>query len=250
VTLPADQDQLPAWPITNGSLLGGRVSYAQPTRGFRTGIEPVLLAASIPAAPGDRILEAGTGAAAGLLCLMARVPGLVGLGIERDPVMAALARQNLDANGQAQTGIDMADITAWCSGVRYRHAFANPPWHRGGTGSPEPLRAGAKHAGPGLLQAWAASLARTLERRGTLSFIVPAGAVGEAVAAMRGAHCGEVTLIPLWPHAGEAARLAIVRGVREGRGGTTLHPGLVLHEKDGAYTLPAEAILRQGQALV
>ncbi len=237
-------------PIVPGALLGGRVNYAQPQRGFRTGIEPVLLAASIQSAPGDRILEAGTGAAAGLLCLMARVSGLAGRGIERDADMAALARHNLDANGHADTPVEVADITAWRCEQRYDHAFANPPWHYGGTGSPEPLRATAKHGSPGLLHAWAASLARRLERRGTLTFIVPASAAGEAVAAMRDANCRELVLVPLWPHAGEPARLAIVKGIREGRGGTTLHPGIVLHERDGTYTPLADSILRQGGALV
>ena len=57
---------------TEGTLLGGRVRYAQPARGYRTGIEPVLLAAAVPAVPGQAVLEAGTGAGAALLCLAAR----------------------------------------------------------------------------------------------------------------------------------------------------------------------------------
>ena len=77
------------------------------------------------------------------------------------------------------------------------------------------------------------SLGRSLVRRGTLSFVLPAAAAAEAVAAMIEAKCGEMTLIPLWPHSGEAAKLVIVRGVREGKGGTTLHPGLVLHDRIG-----------------
>ena len=63
-------------PATDGHLLGGRVSYAQPREGFRSGIEPVLLAAAIPARPGEHVLEGGSGAGAALLCLAARVPGL------------------------------------------------------------------------------------------------------------------------------------------------------------------------------
>ena len=47
--------------ITHGHLLDGRVRYAQPAKGFRSGIEPVLLAASIPARAGQRVLEGGTG---------------------------------------------------------------------------------------------------------------------------------------------------------------------------------------------
>ena len=70
--------------VTAGSLLGGRVPYCQPAQGHRSGIEPVLLAASIPARAGARVLEGGSGAGAGLLCLAARVPDISGLGLEVD----------------------------------------------------------------------------------------------------------------------------------------------------------------------
>ncbi|HLB98700.1 MAG TPA: SAM-dependent methyltransferase, partial [Acetobacteraceae bacterium] len=59
--------------LTEGHLLGGRVRYAQPREGFRSGIEPVMLAAAVPARTGERVLEAGSGAGAALLCLAARV---------------------------------------------------------------------------------------------------------------------------------------------------------------------------------
>jgi len=233
---------------SDGYLLGGRVRYAQPVSGFRTGIEPVLLAACVPAVAGDVVVEAGTGAGAGLLCLMARVPGIAGIGVERDAAMAALARQNFSANDLGAV-IETEDILAWRSERPYSHAFANPPWHIGGTPAAEPGRVDAKQAQPGLLHAWAASLARGLVRRGTLSFIVPAAAAAEAIDALGAALCKEVTLIPLWPHAGEAAKLLILRGVREGRGGATIHPGLVLHAADGGFTPEAELILRAGAGL-
>jgi len=65
---------------THGHLLGGSVQYAQPRHGFRSGIEPVLLAASVPAKAGDRVLEGGSGAGAALLCVAARVAGVDGVG--------------------------------------------------------------------------------------------------------------------------------------------------------------------------
>ena len=84
-----------------GTLLDGRLHHAQPTAGHRTALEPVLLAAAIPARPGERVLEGGTGSGAALLCLAARVAGLYAVGIERDAAMAALARDNMAANGFA-----------------------------------------------------------------------------------------------------------------------------------------------------
>ena len=99
--------------LTEGTLLGGRLRHAQPRHGHRTGLEPVLLAASIPARPGQRVLEAGTGSGAALLCLAARIPGLQGLGLERDPAMADIARANIAANALPGLAVETADLTAW-----------------------------------------------------------------------------------------------------------------------------------------
>src|SRR5712671_2631554 len=90
---------------TEGHLLGGRLVYRQPVSGFRSGIEPILLAASIPARAGEHVLEAGTGAGAALLCLTARVPGVHATGVEMDMTMAELAAANAKANGFSDINI-------------------------------------------------------------------------------------------------------------------------------------------------
>ncbi len=234
---------------STGTLLDGRVVYAQPVTGYRTGIEPVLLAASVSAQPREHVLEAGTGAGAGLLCLAARVPGVVGRGVERDPGLAALARDNAAANGFEGITVDQADIVAWRTDRAYDHAFANPPWHDpAGTASPEPGRIAAKQSRDGLLTAWTSTIARALRPRGSLSLILPAASLAEGVAALVRAECPEIRLIPLWPHRGEPAKLVILRGIRLGRGPCEVGFGLVLHEVSGSFTAEAEAILRGGGA--
>lgn len=241
----------PVGQLTAGTLLGGRVVYRQPLAGYRTGIEPVLLAASIPARPGERVLEGGTGAGAGLLCLCARVPGLSGEGVEIDPGMAALAEDNFRANGFDGLSAAAADLTGWTPVGVFDHAFANPPWHDArGTASPDGARRTALMAPPGLLAAWTARLAAGLRRRGTLTLILPASALGEGLAALAQAGCGETEIMPLWPHAGLPARLVILRGLRGGTARSErILAGLVLHQRGGGYTVEAEALLRGPEAL-
>jgi len=234
----------------NGTLLGGRVRHTQPVAGHRTGLEPVLLAASIPARPGQRVLEAGTGAGAALMCLAARVSGLSGTGIERDPGMARLARANAAANGFADLEIVTADIATWQPGCRYDHAMANPPWHDpGASASPDTLRDAARRAAPGLFATWATRLATSLRPRGTLSLALGAGHLAAGIAALGAAGCGSITVFPLWPKAGRPAKLVLLRGVRGGRGPTRLLAGLVLHADDGTFTGAADAVLRDAVAL-
>ena len=231
-------------------LLDGRVRHDQPVAGHRTGIEPVLLAASIPARTGERILEGGTGSGAALLCVAHRVPGITGLGLEIDPAMAALAGANGAANGFGALEFLATDLTAWRTGARFDHAMANPPWHAAGaSASPDAGKDRARRAAPGLFAAWAAALARPLRHRGTLTFVIAAAHADAALAAIADAGCGSLAMLPLWPRAGVAARLVLLRGIKGGRGPFRLLPGLVLHAPDGGFTDEAQTILRDGAAL-
>ena len=239
---------------TDGTLLGGRVAYAQPAAGFRSGIEPVLLAAAIPARPGQTVVEAGTGAGAALLCLAARVGDVCGVGIERDPALAALAAANARANGMDRVHVVVADIASLPLRPRMDqavdHAFANPPYHAlGGTPSPLAARRHAKQASPALFAGWAAALAAVLRHRGTVTLILPSAAVPACVAALAACHCPAEAMLPLWPMTGRPAKLVLLRGAKGGRSPFRVLPGLVLHRADGAFTLEADAILRDSAAL-
>ena len=235
---------------TDGTLLDGRVVYAQPATGFRSGIEPVLLSAAIPARAGETVLECGIGAGAGLLCLATRVPGLTALGIERDQALAALAARNARVNGIDRLYVIAANAAALPLCCACDHAFANPPYHaQGGTQSPVEQRRLAKQADADLFSRWTAAMAGVLRHRGTLTLIVPAAAVAACMASLTACRCPPEFLLPLWPKSGTPAKLALLRGVKSGRGPLRILPGLVLHQASGAFTTEADAVLRQGAGI-
>ena len=234
---------------TEGTLLDGRVRYRQPTAGYRTGIEPVLLAACVPARRGERVVEGGAGAGAGLMCVAARVPGVRGAAVELDAGMAMLARANFAANGFGELVAVAGDVTETDLGAA-DHAMANPPWFSGsGTPSPSPGRQRAKHGAPELTAAWVRALAAGLRRRGTLTLALPVAGVPDGLAALAAAGCGSPALLPLWPRIGQPAKIVLLQASRGGAAAFRLAPGLVLHEADGRYTAAADAILRGGDAL-
>ena len=233
--------------LSQGTLLGGRVRYAQPIDGYRTGIEPVLLAACIPARPGQRVLEAGTGSGAGLLCLMARVPGLMAQGVEIDPAMAAIIRGNLVANAFEAT-IHVGNVADAARHGPVDHAFANPPWHDpAGTLPASPGRARAKHRAPEGLTTWISGLAPAVDAKGTLSLVLPATLLAQATALLPGTGFGRITILPLWPRPGLSAKLILLQA-RRGALATHLAAGLSLHDESG-FTDATQAILRQGKSL-
>lgn len=242
--------------LTEDRLLGGRVLLRQPRRGLRAGLDAVLLAAGVPALPGQRVLEAGCGSGAGFLCLAARVRGLAILAVERDPGLAALARANAAANGLAgRVEVIEGDVRDAALARRLPscdHAFANPPFWPGGTAPPEALRRAATHGDPSLADAtladWARFLAAPLARRGSLSLILPAARLDAAMAALASAECGGTRLSPFWPRAGLPAKRVLLQARRGGRGPARIDPGLVLHDAAG-FTAAAESVLRDVAAL-
>ncbi len=240
---------------TDGTLLGGRLSYRQFRHGYRTGIEPVLLAAAIPADDGQRVLEAGCGAGAAMMCLCARVPGLHGVGLEADPGTAALARQNWAANRLDRLVLHETRLPDLPDGIgRFDHIFANPPWHRAAASiSPSARRDLARRAGPGQLRAWILALRPLLRPGGSLTLILPAALHAQASAAMTAdaseAVLGAITLLPLWPRQDHEAKIVLLQGRRGALSDGTVRPGLVLHHAGGRYTDAAERVLRGGGAL-
>lgn len=237
--------------LTNGHLLGGRVRYAQPAEGFRSGIEPVLLAAAVPAVPGDRVLEAGTGAGAALLCLAARVQGVSGVGVDVDPLSIRIAAANALENGWNDLRFVAGDIRDLSLDGGFDHACANPPYHPpDGTRSPLAARERAKRGESGLLGEWAIHMARLLRARGTLTFILPTPSLADCLAAMAAADCPAVVLFPLWKRRGQPAKLFVAQGIKGGRSPMQIAAGLVLHEDGSSYTAAAEDVLRNGAPLI
>ena len=136
--------------VVENTLLDGRVRLRQPARGYRAGMDAALLAATITARPGERLIEAGCGVGGVLVQVAARRPGLVLAGVERDPGAAALARENMALNGikaEIVTG-DVADGVRGLDWPPADWAISNPPFFD----DPTTLRAPA----PGKRGAWMA----------------------------------------------------------------------------------------------
>lgn len=233
--------------VSEDTLLGGRVRLLQPRQGFRAAIDPVLLAAFIPAHPGEAVLEAGCGSGAAFLCLAARIPGITVTALERDPRLTALAARNATLN-QVPATIHTADLTESPELGAVDHAFANPPYWPGGTPSPDAARRQAAHVETPLSE-WVRVLATPLRRRGSLSLVLPATRWSEAGATLRAAGFGALRLLPLWPRAGSPAKRILLQGRRDARGPDEVLPGLVLHGAGTTYTAAAEAVLRDASPL-
>lgn len=241
--------------LTLDRLLGGRVFFSQPAHGYRVAIDPVLLAAAVPARAGERVLDAGAGSGAAALCLAVRVPGCQVMGIELQRALQQIAATNVMRNGLGERVEMLAgDLVqppprvAWGS---FDHVMTNPPHLAAPAASAPPLaeRAIAHVEGAVPLADWLQACLRMLRPGGMLTLIHRAERLGDLLASLNGS-LGALVVFPLWPGQGKPARRVLVQGRRGSRTPLALMPGLVLHEADGRLSAAAEAVLRHGQALL
>lgn len=243
--------------LTDDAILGGKLRLLQPQRGHRFGHDAVLLAAAIPARPGEQAVELGAGVGAAGLALLARVPKLRLTMVEIEPALAKLAAENIARNGFSQQARALAlDVAAPARNFAALglapgmadHVFMNPPFNDASRqASPDRLRRAAHRAAKNTLSTWLRAATRLLRPAGSLTLIWRSDGLDEVLAALSPGY-GAVTIVPVHPNADKPAIRAIVRAIKGSGAPMSILPGLVLNE-DGAASASAERVLRGGEAL-
>jgi tRNA1(Val) A37 N6-methylase TrmN6 len=250
-------------PTTDDAFLagfpGGGLQILQPRHGLRSGLDAIMLAASVEAGNGQHVLDAGAGAGVVGLALVRRCAGVHVTLVEREPELVDLARSNAARNDLgARTTIVCADLLHSLGSLApheltphtFDHVLANPPFYDAAQVriSPHGLKAGASAFEAGDLDRWLRFLAAMAKSDGTLTLIHRASALTEILEAI-GNRFAALKVYPLFPRAGAPASRVLVRGVKGSRGPLQILPGLVLHDTTGGFTSEADAILRYGAPL-
>lgn len=243
--------------ISENEYLGGRVRIRQPQNGYRAGVDPVLLAASVPAQNGQSVLELGIGVGTAALCLTARVTGLTVTGVEIQPKYAAHARENATLNA-ADLQVFDADLSALPEAVkeaRFDHVIANPPYfdRNAGHSSPDAGRETAMgEATP--LSMWLDIAARRVAPKGYVTMIHRAERLQDLLRHLPKT-LGSVQIQPLQPRKHRDSHLIILRARHSGRSPLRLHAPIQMHAQAQHiqdvedYTPHIKAVLRDGAAL-
>ena len=243
--------------LTCDGFLGGSLRIWQPAKGYRAGVDPVVLAAAVPVRAGETVLELGCGVGTAALCLLARVPGARVTGLEVQPDYAALAERNAAENNTLLTLVqgDLAQMPAELRAQSFDHVIANPPYFERarGTAAADAGRDTAL-AGDTPLIAWMDAAARRLKPGGRLTVIQRAERLDDLLKACDD-RLGHLRLLPLAAREGRAAERVLLHARKGGRGALRLLAPVILHdgarhERDGDdYSRTARAVLREGAAL-
>jgi tRNA1(Val) A37 N6-methylase TrmN6 len=244
---------------SDDAFLDGRLQILQPSTGYRAGLDGVLLAATVAAAPGERIMDVGSGVGVVGLCVACRLSGVTITMIERDARLAALARRNVERNGFAARALVIeADILQplgraselAMAAESFDHVLANPPFHVEGQGTAacDPIKSRANAMPAGTLDRWMRFMAAMARPGGRITLIHRADALSELLAALAGRFGGAV-ILPLHARAGQPAFRVMVRAVKGSRAPLELLPGVVLHAAGNVFRPRIAEVLRDGAEL-
>lgn len=243
--------------LTCDDFLGGKLRIYQPRKGYRAGVDPVLLAASIPAKSGQTVLELGCGVGVASLCLSARVSGLTVTGVELQKDYADLAARNAIVNGAPfdVVNADLRRLPPDLRQKRFDHVIMNPPYFdRASSVAADDTGRDIALAGDTPLADWLDIGARRVGPRGYLTIIQRMERLPEVIAALDG-RLGAIIVRPIAGRDGRAPELFLLQARQEGRAAFRMATPLIMHQglahsgDQETYTPQVRAILRNGAKL-
>ena len=233
--------------LTLDTIWSRSVRILQPRRGYRFGIDAVLLAHFLEVRPDEDALEIGTGS--GIIPILAERLGkhFARLtAIELQPILALLAWRNFESN-QLPVSVVITDARDYpLSSFPFTLIFTNPPYRKVGHGrlNPSSQKAIARHELTLTLADLFDCADRLLAPDGRLSLILPEFREKDfdALVASRGYSLQRRLYVHSFPDKPPAFFLATAG---KSPGPLVQDPPLVIYDSPGKYTAPMQQLLSE-----
>ena len=214
----------------------------QKKKGFRFGMDSVLLADFADIRPKDTVADFGTGNGVLPLLLIGREKGETFCGFDVLPEAVEMAQRTMHMNGLENRVSLFCEDAAQAERVLGPSAvnaiICNPPYSRPGTSlrNPGTAKATARHQEPELLWRFLKCAYRLLKGKGRMALVYPAAQLVHLSGLMHQAHLEPKRLRLVHPFAGQEANLVLIEGVKDARPSLTVLPPLVIYEQPGLLT--------------
>jgi FkbM family methyltransferase len=239
---------------TLDNFLDGRIKLIQPSSGYRAGIDPLFLSASLHPKGQEKILDVGCGVGTAAIALAFRCPHVKVTGIEIQSDLCDLASRNIEKNHFTdRVDVIQADILSPPSSLKlstFDQIMTNPPYYEDSRvqSSPFPGKAQANTETVNLGK-WIKFCLKLLKPKGTFTMIHRAERLSEILIHLDN-QTGDIVVYPLWPGLNKPARRVLIQARKNTGGELRLARGIVLHGGANKYTPEAEAVLRHAHGIV
>jgi tRNA1Val (adenine37-N6)-methyltransferase len=212
-------------------------------------MDAVILSGCLHPRPDETIVDLGTGCGIIPILLAFRRPDVRIWGVEVQETLAALAAENVCANGMESRvtvmGVDLRDISAGTFGGPVDWVVSNPPYRRSRSGrvNPNTERALARHEIAMTLPDLVGAARRVLKTGGRFVAIYAAERTAELLSQMRLEHIEPKYLRSIHSDRRSNARLILVEGVKDGGPDVVLPPPLILYDENGDYSKEVRSLI-------
>jgi len=238
---------------TYDKFLNGSIIIEQLLEGGRSGSDTILLAASIPANPGEAILEVGTGNGTASIALAKQISDLKIIAIDIDPINLNIAKRNVISN-KLSKNIDMfnEDITKRNLSFSFKnkiiksfnHIFMNPPYYDANkiilpTSDHNKV---AKSFNYNLMDSWLDVSLRLIKQKGTITIINKVANLDIIIRKL--STYGSLIILPLAANNKKETDRIIINFKMGSKSNTRILNSIILHSDLGTYSNDVEDVLR------
>lgn len=220
----------------------------QKEKGFRFGMDAVLLADFARVEERDHAADFGTGT--GILPLLIAGRGRAKQidAFEIQPDMAEMAQRSVQLNGMEgrirvhHIPVEQAEDVIAPGSLDV--IVCNPPYGVPGTTllNPEKELSLARHQGETGLTTWYRMAYRLLRGKGRFNMIYPAPRMLEAMTALSKARLEPKRFRLIYPYAEKAANLVLIEAMKDAKPMLHPEPPLIVYEPDGSMTAELKTI--------
>ena len=222
--------------------LGGGLFVYQPLRGFRFGIDAVLLSHFPRPRKRENVLDLCTGSGVIPILMSRLAEDARYAGLEIDPEAAKRAERSVRDNGLAERITIYTGDAKEASRLLARDSFTlvtcNPPYMPAGSGIVDPSdpAAAARHELSVTAEDIIREAAKLLKNTGRLCMVHRPFRLAELLGTMQSYGLAPKRLRMVHPHAGGDANLILIEAVKGGKAYMTVEPPLIVYDAAGQYT--------------
>ena len=230
------------------SLQLAALRILQKERGFRFGMDAVLLADFARVTPGDHVADFGTGTGILPLLLFGRGKGARFDALEKQADVADMALRTVRLNGlDGRIAVHMLSVEEAdqvIAPLSLDGIVCNPPYGLPGATlhNPSDTLRMARHQEEGGLTAWYRMAYRLLRGKGRFSMVYPAPRMLEAMEGLQQAHLAPKRFRLVYPRVDKPANLVLIEAMKDARPMLHPEPPLIVYQEDGAMTDELKAI--------